>query len=297
MVGKSSRGAVLVSAFLLVNSGCAILAKKPDTPAARLDGKALARTPPPPGERYYLLLFGSHDMSRRPAYTHTWATLVRAVETPGCSDPALDVHTISWLPTKMDIDTFNFRVEPGTNVELHDTIRNSLRTKQNIAMWGPYEVTYPVSVRFLTQKAFLESGAIGYQCIDGVGEAGRSGTGCDCIHAVSDMDPVYARWRYPLAFYGQPATAHLVRRLMHSPIFIDPPTTHDWLIPRLGLTDYPIRRRTYRGRSVPHEPGDGGDLSVVRPAVLPGVERPSREPAPKTEPALPPPWAGPGSMP
>lgn len=253
MPGTLFRGAAVASALLLMNAGCTILAKKPPTPAAQLDGNSLPRTAPP-GERYYLLLFGSQDLSRRPAYTHTWGTLVRAIEAPGCASPTLEVHTISWLPTTLKIQTLSFNVEPGTNVELHDTIKHTLATKQDIAMWGPYEVSYPFATRFLTQKAFLDSGAIGYQCIDGVGEAGRNGNGSDCIHAISDMDPEYARWRYPLAFYGQPATANLVRRFMHRPAFVEPRTTHDWLISQLGLTGYPIKRRTYHGLVVPYDP-------------------------------------------
>ena len=136
-------------------------------------------------------------------------------------------------------------------------------------MWGPYEVWHGFASRFRTQKAFLDSGAVGYQCVDTVGEAARLGNGCDCIHAITDMDPAYPRGRYPLAVYGQPATAHVVRRMMHSPIFIDPPRTHDWLIPRLGLTAYPIERREYRGTVVPHVPGSPADLDSAPRLPLP----------------------------
>jgi hypothetical protein len=209
---------------------------------------------------------------------------VRAVEVPGGGCPTLEVQTISWLPTKLDINALSRHVEPGTNVELHDTIANSLRTRQEIALWGPYEVSYPFSYRFRVQKAFLDTGEVGYQCIDTIGEAARYGTGCDCIHAITDMDPVYPRGRYPLAFYGQPATANLVRRLMRSPITIDAPNTHDWLLPRLGLTQYPIERRTYRGQVVPYEAGATGDLGEVRPALRPAAPPEPKEPSPKTTP-------------
>jgi hypothetical protein len=233
--------------------GCSLFAQKAPTPAARLTADELAQIPNPPGERFYLLLFGSNDMARRPARTHTWATLVRTAEPPGHAPSIQESHTISWLPTKLDIDALSFRIEPGANVDLHGTIRNAQRTRQDIALWGPYEVWHGFAHRFLIQKAFLDSGAVGYQCIDTVGEAARTGLGCDCIHAITDMDPVYSRWRYPLFLYGKPATANVVRRSMQSPIFIDPPRTHDWLIPALGLCAYDIERRQYRGRVVPHE--------------------------------------------
>ena len=237
--------------------------------------------------RYYLLPFGSHDLTRRPSRTHTWVTLVRAGDVPGC-EPSLEVHTISWLPSKLDIDALSLRVEPGANVQLHETIRNSLRTNQRIAVWGPYEVSQAFAIRFLTQKAFLESGAVGYQCIDTVGEAAREGNGCDCIHAITDMDPVYPRWRYPLALYGQPATANLVRRIMHSPVTIGAGATHDWLIPRLGLDQYPIERREYRGRIVPYQPG-APDLQAAPVLPVPLAPVVPKDPTPKTAPVVLPP--------
>ena len=291
MVASAEPGDSMVrTALLLVflnlvsaSTGCSFAARKTPTPAAQINDFELARMPPVNGERFYLLLFGSHDLAHRPAFTHTWATLVRATDQPG-AEPALEVHTISWMPTTLDIHPLRFRVEPGVNLDLHDSIRNALRTKQNIAMWGPYQVSHTLAYRFLTQKQFLESGAVGYQCVDNLGEAAWKGNGCDCIHAITDMDPVYPRWRYPLAFYGQTATRHLVRRLMHSPIFIDPPQTHDWLIARLGLNQYPIDQRPYRGRFIPYEPGAPG-LQAVPSRVLPGAPIVPKEPTPKTAPA------------
>jgi hypothetical protein len=276
---------LLVSLAAPLSAGCSVFAKKTPTPAARLDPAELARMPPTPGVRYYLIPFGSHDLTRRPAYTHTWATLVRATDVPGC-EPALEVHTISWLPSKLDINPLNFRVEPGTNVELHETIRNSLRTKQRIALWGPYEVSHAFAHRFLTQKGFMDSGAVGYQCIDNIGEAGRGGNGCDCIHAITDMDPAYPRWRYPLALYGQPATANLVSRIMHSPVTINGRQTHDWLLPRLGLDQYDIERREYRGhRVVPYVPG-APDLAAAPALPIPLAPIVPKEPNGKTAPGI-----------
>lgn len=243
-------------------SGCALLAKKTPTPAAEIDGEALARTPRPPNERFYLILFGSHDALHHPKYSHTWGTLVRAISVPGEAEPKLEVHTISWFPATLDIHPARLTVEPGKNFSLAETFDSVLGNRENVAMWGPYEVWHGFAHRFLVQKTFLESGAVGYQCDDSMGEAARTGHGCACMHALTDMDPVYARWRYPLALYGQPATANLVRRIMHSPVTIDGTKTHDWLICRLGLSDYPIERRSYHGRIAPYYPG-AADLQEV----------------------------------
>src|SRR6478609_5613414 len=81
--------------LLAVATGCSLRARKTATPAAHLGVAELAQMPPTPGQRFYLLLFGSHDLLRRPANTHTWATLVKAIDQPGCAEPVLEVHTIS----------------------------------------------------------------------------------------------------------------------------------------------------------------------------------------------------------
>ena len=96
-----SRGLMVI--VVIQACGCALTAKRTPTPAAQIDGKALAQTLPPPNERYYVIFFGSQDLFHHPKYCHTWATLVRATYTPGNCEPALEVHTISWYPTTLDI--------------------------------------------------------------------------------------------------------------------------------------------------------------------------------------------------
>jgi hypothetical protein len=231
--------------------GCAALAKETPTPAAEIDRKELAQREPPPNQRYYAIIFGSESKPKRAKTTHTWATLVTATDVPG-GEPHLDVQTISWLPATLDIKPLRFTVEPGKNFDLDATIAESLRTKQEVTMWGPYEVWHGLAHRFRVQKEFLDSGVVGYQCIDSVGEAARTGLGSDCIHAVADMDPTVGRTRYPLIFFGRSASANIVRRLMKAPAIIDPPKTHDWIIPRIGLDRYPITRGTHDGPVTPH---------------------------------------------
>ncbi len=233
--------------------GCSLFAQQTPTPASRLTREELAAMTPPPGERYFLILYGSDRPTRQPADTHTWATLVTVSGAPGAETSVVG-ETISWLPVELPIKPLSRSVVPGRNYGLHETIRVMLDTKQDVALWGPYEVWHGFAQRFRVQKAFMESGAVGYQCIDSWGEAGRTGRGCDCIHSISDMDPDLPRSRYPLFLYGQPATARLVRRIMHVPATIGAPATHDWILPRLGLADFPIEKRDYRGRVVPHVP-------------------------------------------
>jgi hypothetical protein len=247
-----------VSIFLAATAatpGCSIIAKKPPTPAAKLDTAPLANTPPPPDQRQYLIVFASQSTPKQAKYTHTWATVIRVTDGSQGATPAIETHTISWMPATLDIHPLHFRVEPGVNLDLDTTIRTLLKHDEKIAMWGPYEIGRGTYLRFVTQEEFLQSGAIGYQCIDSLGEAARTGTGSDCIHAITDMDPIYSRFRYPLSFNGFSASRHVVHEIMIRPVIYDPATTHDWLIPALGLDKYPIEQKQYHGKMVPHVQG------------------------------------------
>jgi hypothetical protein len=241
-------------AVALAGAGCATFAQKPPTPADDIPADVARTAIAPPGERYFLLVFGSQSSPKRPKYTHTWATLVRATGCGGPGEPAVEEHTISWMPASLDIKPLARRPEPGANLGLHFTVEEMLRHDERVSVWGPYEVGPAFYQRFLVQKQFLESGRIGYQCIDAVGEAGRLGTGCDCIHAFTDMDPQFDRTEYPLTRFGDAGSRNIVRQLHGRPIIIGPCRDHGWLLPRLGLDRYPITRQTYCGPVVENTP-------------------------------------------
>jgi hypothetical protein len=245
---------VLALACGCLASGCAAFAVKPPTPADNITPRQAAAVTAPPGERYFILVFGSQSTPKLPKYTHTWATVVKVTGCEGSGAHVVEEQTISWLPTSLDIRPLRFRVEPGTNFALNFTIEEMLRHEERVSVWGPYEVGPGLPYRFAVQKAFLESGKIGYQCIDTIGEAARTGNGCDCIHAVTDMDPLFDRARYPLSYFGDSASLNVVRQFHTRPIILCPEKDHGWLLPLLGLDKYPIERRTYSGPTVPYSP-------------------------------------------
>jgi hypothetical protein len=244
---------VLAVACGCAASGCASFATKPPTPAGEIPPRQAAAIEAPPGERYFILVFGSQSTPKRPKYTHSWATVVKVTGCDGPGAPTVEEQTISWMPASLDIKPLSFHVEAGANLTLHFTIEEMLRNKERVSVWGPYEVGPGLFYRFGVQKGFMESGRVAYQCIDSLGEA-RSGAGCDCIHAVTDMDPLFARNRYPLSYFGDSASLHIVRQIQTRPIIICPEADHGWLLPLLGLDSYPIERRSYFGRTVPYTP-------------------------------------------
>jgi hypothetical protein len=234
----------LASVAALGLSGCARLAVRPPTPAAQLDATGMweRRT----DEQVFLIVFGSQTCLKRARRTHTWATLVRVRQQPG-QPSAIDEITISWLPATLVIHPLSFHVEKGMNGGLHETIEYALANREEVSQWGPYECRPRLYYRSLVQKAYLESGEIGYQCIDTLGEAARNGNGCDCIHAITDQDPLFSRNRYPLRRFGNTASEFIVKEMWRRGLLIQPEQTHDWLNSVLELDRYPITHRRYQG--------------------------------------------------
>ena len=231
----------------VLETGCAGMAVRPQTPARDLSVADMLAVQEVTKDRYFVLVFGSETKPRLPRFTHTWSTVVKVTQLPGCAAPTIEAHTISWMPASLEIRPYSPHVEPATNLDLRQSLDETLKHHEQVALWGPYETWYGLYHRFVTQKSYLESGALGYQCTDAFGEAARLGNGSNCFHALSDTDPQFDRRQYPLLFYGQPAALNIVRQISDRPILIEPTQTHDWLIPALGLDHYPIVRRQYHG--------------------------------------------------
>lgn len=239
--------AVLLVVIALLASGCATKGVRPPSPAREVTVESLLALDVPKHEHYYILVFGSQRPLKLPRSTHTWATVVKTVERPGRSPEVAAVDTISWMPATLKINPWRTQVEKGINLDLRATMEEMLRQKECISVWGPYETWIGLYRRFLTQKAFLDQGAISYQCVDEAGEAAQKANGSNCFHALTDMDLQFDRRQYPLLWYGQAASENIVRQLSARPLLIRPRQTHDWLIPAIGLDRYPIVRRQYEG--------------------------------------------------
>jgi len=231
----------LFSLYLTVTGGCAQLAVRPPTPAKDMDVSGM--WDPRPGEHFYITLFGSQSTPRIPRLTHSWGTVIHVIGEHEGQPPFIESHTISWLPATLEVHPWRFRVEKGTDLSLHETLAYAIGNNERVSQWGPYECRPELYYRFLAQKEFLDSGRIGYQAIDTVGEAAGNGNGCDCIHAMTDMDPLFSRNRYPLIRSGDSATRFGARECRRRDLLINPGQTHSWLNSYLGLECYPIIHR------------------------------------------------------
>jgi hypothetical protein len=258
----------------LLPVGCAAVSAQPDTPAAKVTFRELNERPTPRGERFYGMVFGAESHPKLARFTHSWVTVVRVPAAAAGTDPVPEVHTISWMPATLSIHPLNPCVEPGVNLDLHTSIVDCLRKCERVSMWGPYEIPPGLYRKVLLQKEFIDSGAVGYQCIDTFGEAGLVGNGNNCIHAITDADAEYDRQAYPLAFFGDAASEHMLEQVVARGGVPDPTKTHDWLIPALKLDQYPIVRRAYQG---PPPGAEGSPYFLALPTWPPEVNEALKE--------------------
>ncbi len=242
-MNRPSRREIL-GAALLGLSGCALIATRPPTPAARLSPEEL--NTPETNCRYFVTVFAAESVPRAITRVHVFATVMRAT----CRDGVLtllDHHTISWLPKTLQVRVLNFQPEPGYNFGLHKTIQWSLDSDHRVAQWGPYECEPALYRRFVVQKEYLESNAIAYQAVDTVGAVLWKGNAANCIHAITDMDPDFGRENYPLFRLGETASHWIVRQLWERGVLLSPDRVYSCLDEQLGLTQFPIVHRTYPG--------------------------------------------------
>lgn len=232
------------------SAGCASLAKQPGSPARRVQFTQINQ-PDPDGARFYLLVFSAQTVPKIPRYTHSWITFVRVRPSPPGAGSIIEQHTISWMPRSLRIRTFRPKIEPGVNLTLHESIQMALGFHERISLWGPYEIPPGMYRKFLIQKEFIESGAIGYQCIDTIGESAWTGRASNCIHAISDSDATFNRQFYPLTYFGDSASLHILRQMVERGAIINPDVKHDWLLQPLGLQDVNILRREYNPPLLP----------------------------------------------
>lgn len=195
------RPARLLPAVALLAAGCSAVAVRPPSPAATLPPAAVERQAAeayPPGDRFFVAVFGSERRIPTPDRCHTWATAVRV-----SGGTVVEQVSVSWMPATLDIHPENLRVEPGVNLPHAGALAYAAGDGQHVVGWGPYEVTPACFHRLRLQADWLEGGAVAYQSLDTIGEAGRTGAGTNCIHALLDLRAEFGRLRYPLvAGYG-----------------------------------------------------------------------------------------------
>jgi hypothetical protein len=224
------------------------------------------------GEKYYAFILGyenqttSHLSANDSAYSHTFATYVRARVVAGEAPSILDRVDISWLPAAFSgtvcVDAFHVSCPPeeGHNYELAETLgfARTMRDAQDgspvpyrLAAWGPYAVQPDLFARAKKQAAFLTSAYKPNYVANDLGlhfwsyrrgsndpsTWGRGPTGANnCIHAVTDL-VTFERTGLNWGINGSLAAINITR-----PFIAYRDTSAEWLAHELGLDESDVER-------------------------------------------------------
>jgi hypothetical protein len=191
-------------------------------------------------ERHYLLIFAAQSTPKIPRLTHTFATIVRVTDGPPGCPPWIEAYTISWLPQTLKVRPYRLNDEPGRNLTLQETLCWAYSNHMHVALWGPYAIEPDFFARIYQEYAKIMSGVYRYKAIDPNQRGART---TDCIHALTDIDRVDGRSRFPEWRSGEAVTRMFVRVLRDRGRLFLPSGDTCWLEAALGLNRYPILHR------------------------------------------------------
>jgi hypothetical protein len=189
----------------------------------------------------YVILFGGQAEKFRPHTAHTWATFVRG--TPA----SFETFTISWLPVDLPVRPLRLFPAPGRNYGLHETMRLFNTGKQELSVWGPYQICPTWYDEAFAHSQRLESGTVQHITLDRGplrprGPVRRPDLS-HCVHAVTRTNDALRQSSSPILGYGEFITRKVAERMDAVGLLIQPTQTHDWLLSALDLERYPIVRR------------------------------------------------------
>lgn len=189
----------------------------------------------------YVILYGGESINYRPRTAHTWATFVRG--TP----ESFETFTISWLPMELPVRPGRLVPVAGRNYGLHETMDLFHTGKQELSVWGPYQISPSWYDEAFAYKQRLESGTVKHITLDRGpllprGPVRRPDLS-HCVHAVTRTNEALRQSSSPILGYGELITRRVAERMDAVGLLIEPTQTHDWLFPALDLERYPLIRR------------------------------------------------------
>jgi hypothetical protein len=186
-------------------------------------------------EKYYMVVFSAQAAPVRGRNAHTFATFVRVAD-DAISDngPKVERHTISWLPSTLQVRVLRRFPESGVNLGFQSTMDWARRRDARVTAWGPVQIQKELYDRALRQIDRLNSGAIAYKAID----RRYRGEAVNCIHAVADIDTDRGILSVGDAF-GEAASSAVARHFQRW--MVQPEDSSMWLAERLGLPEHGVQ--------------------------------------------------------
>jgi len=187
-----------------------------------------------------MLLFGGQAEKFRPHTAHTFATFVKS------SPQGLEQFTISWLPVRLPVRPGKLFPEAGRNYGLHETLDLFNTGKQELALWGPFEIQPSWYCEALAHKQVLDGGGVDFLTLDRGPFLRRAPVRrpdiSHCVHAVTRSNEQLRIASSPILGYGEYITRKVADKIDEVGLLVNPCVTHDWLLPALALERYPFHR-------------------------------------------------------
>jgi hypothetical protein len=182
-----------------------------------------------PSWRYYVTVLAYQSDPKHPKTSHTFAVFSKASGEPS-QGGTVESHTISWLPTSLDVDITNLKPEPGTNFGLTETLRMARDQKLTVSAWGPFPIKQELYNLAVERVQELRSGKLKFVVLDLL--LAERDSAVNCIHAVSDLDPKRPVLNTGIA-HGHDASKLVVAHL--EPWVLKSGEDTNWLRDHLGL--------------------------------------------------------------
>lgn len=168
-------------------------------------------------DRYFIIPFAYEDKRNRPAYSHSFMTVIRVYAddkqpkvTKGLAKRTyknrnFEAFTISWLPHDFDknpdlcvFEGFGARIIPslnrcpvsvGRDFKLEQTLQFGVNVQNAVCMWGPYEIRKGGFDLAVQRLRLLDSGKIKYRADDRNYRKDR--VAINCFHAMAGLEELY----------------------------------------------------------------------------------------------------------
>ena len=181
-------------------------------------------------DRYFMMIFSSQSAPNIVRHSHTFAVFVKAFGRGQFPDDyQIEAHTISWMPASRRIWPLRLGPVNGVNMTLTETFKWAEAEGKHISMWGPFPVEQRLYDMAVNQENRLNQGKLQYLCIDGRFRQERA---CNCIHAVSDLDPTRTRLSTGTS-HGKEASKLVLTHF--EPYIQESRESNRWLVDRLKL--------------------------------------------------------------
>lgn len=188
--------------------------------------------------RHFMIVYGFQDAINTPRNSHTFATFLELSWSDSTGDfTGIQVHTISWYPTSMEIRFYRLLPEGGLNLELTETLALAASRGVSVIRWGPVEISEDLYFTALRQIDFLNSGAVDYIAEDrflrNAAYSREPGGAINCIHAVSDLGG-FIRTGFLHGFSAARRTYDHLRQFV-----VPSPDNNEWVAKQIGIADIP----------------------------------------------------------